>query len=82
MYAYINGGLEMDLVRLIMEVGYIPVVCMIFSYLNIARSNLYFFIFMTLKVVSLIFSSNLTNILSWSLTFIMLFAIIRKENEK
>lgn len=82
LYAYINGGLEMDLVRLIMEVGYIPVVCMIFSYLNIARSNLYFFVFMTLKVVSLIFSSNLTNILSWLLTFIMLFAIIRKENEK
>lgn len=69
MYNRFGAALEMDIVKIIIELGYLPVIMLIFSYLYFAKSNLYSFTFMIFLILNLILSSGLTGSFSWTLFF-------------
>lgn len=75
MYAHFNGALEMDAIKLIIELGYIPLVAMIISYVKASKANVYVFTFMIFELLNLIFSSGLTGTFAWSIIFISIASI-------
>lgn len=79
MYNHFYGALEMDFIRFFIELGYIPVLSFIYTYLHLCKDNLYLFIFMFLKVFAMIFTSCLTSTFSWMIIFIVIFSIKREE---
>lgn len=81
MYDHFDGALEMDVIKIIVELGYIPVILLIYSYMYLARSNLYNFCFMAFLILNLILSSGLTGSFSWTL-FFMSIVTITKYPEK
>lgn len=81
MYLIYNGALEMDFIRMFIEVGYIPVLILIFTYIYICKNNMYSMIFTFLKLISMIFSSCLLSTISWTITFIILFTLNKKEEQ-
>lgn len=87
MYKYFYGALEMDIIKIIIELGYIPVVVLVFVYLYVGKTNLYTFSFTCFQILSLTFSSNLTSSFAWILIFVTLFLankinnVERRKNE-
>lgn len=81
MYNNFGGALEMDFVKIIIELGYIPVFVLIICYLRISKTNYYTFSFMIFQILNLIFSSSLTGAFTWSLIFLTLFEINRNSQE-
>ena len=79
MYKYCYGALEMDIVKMIIELGYIPIIALICIYLYVGKTNLYTFSFICFLILSLIFSSNLTSSFAWIIFFITLF-LVNKVN--
>ena len=79
MYNYLDGALEMDIIKIIIELGYIPVISLIYSYLTIGKSNIYTFSFMAFQILNLLFSSSLTSSFAWIIIFISI-GFISKEN--
>ena len=79
MYKYCYGALEMDIVKMIIELGYIPMIALICIYLYVGKTNLYTFSFICFLILSLIFSSNLTSSFAWIIFFITLF-LVNKVN--
>lgn len=75
MYNNFDGALEMDFVKIIIELGYIPVFVLIICYINISKTNYYSFSFIVFQILNLIFSSSLTGVFTWSLIFLTLFEI-------
>lgn len=75
-----NGTLEMDLIRIIVELGYLPLLLFIYFYLKLGKNNNYIFIFMLLRLFSMNFTSNLTSVMSWVISLSVMFSII-KENK-
>lgn len=82
MYEKFNGALEMDLVKIIVELGYFPVLFLIISYMYTSRGNLYTFVYMSLKVIGMTFSSNMTTSISWTIVFLTIFLINKKGSDK
>lgn len=80
MYNHFYGALEMDIVKIIIELGYIPVIILIFVYLYVGKTNLYAFSVMCCQVISLVFSSNLTSSFAWILIFVTLFLISKYKD--
>lgn len=82
MYTYLWGALEMDIVKIIIELGYIPIIALIASYLYFAKTNYYTFSFMFFQILNLIFSSSLTGSFTWTIIFITMASIDRDSNIK
>ena len=81
MYNNFGGALEMDFVKIIIELGYIPVFVLIICYLRISKTNYYTFSFMIFQILNLIFSYLLIGAFTWSLIFLTLFEINRNSQE-
>lgn len=69
------GTLEMDLVKIIVEIGFIPLIIFIYCFLKLSNNNIYLFIFMFFKIFALVITSSLTNSFSWLLVYITIFLI-------
>ena len=75
MYNRFYGALEMDMCKIIIELGFLPVFILIHSYIKLAEKNMYTFVFMGLMVMNLIFSSGLTGTFAWCIIFIAISSI-------
>lgn len=75
MYKYFDGALEMDIIKIIIELGFIPAFMLLISYINLSKNNLYTYIFMLFLILNLILSSGLTSSISWSLFFLIILTI-------
>ena len=69
------GALEMEMSKIIIELGYLPVLIFIYNYLKFSKNNYYTFIFMVLMILNLTFSSGLTGTFSWCILFITISTI-------
>ena len=81
MFDYLYGTLEMDFVKMFIEVGIIPVIILIYTYLSISRYTRYTFGIMLFQLLNLIVTSSLTSCFAWMLIFLTIFRI-SKENVK
>lgn len=82
MYKYFGGALEMDFPKIVVELGFVPALMLIYSYINFAKANTYTFFFMVMMVLNLIMSSGLTGTFAWCIIFITISCItIYPENE-
>lgn len=70
MYNRFFGALEMDLPKMIIELGYLPVLIFIYNYLKFSRRSYYTFGFMVLMILNLTVSSGLTGTFAWCILFI------------
>lgn len=82
MYANFDGALEMDIIKIIVELGYIPIIILIFSYLYYGKYNFYTFSYMAFQILNIIFSSSLTSSFSWILIFISLEMVSKYSNRR
>ena len=67
---WLVGALEMDLPKMIIELGYLPVLIFIYNYLKFSRKSYYTFVFMVLMLLNLTVSSGLTGTFAWCILFI------------
>lgn len=81
MYKYLYGALEMDIIKIIVELNFIPVIFLIYSYLYVGKRNFYTFSFMIFQILNLITSSSLTSSFAWILIFISLATMQRYPNK-
>lgn len=81
MYTRFNGALEMDLIKIIVELGFLPLLIFIIAYLNTCKKSMYLFIFMFFKLISMNLTSCLTGAISWSLIFVIVFTISKEKEE-
>ena len=85
MYELFYGALEMDMCKIIVELGYLPVLIFIYNYLKFSKKSFYAFVFMSLMILNLTFSSGLTGTFSWCILFITISSInikMKDEEEK
>ncbi len=81
MYNRFSGALEMDAVKIIVELGFIPLYLFVRSYLKFSATNIYTFLFMVIMIINLTVSSGLTGAFAWSIIFISISMItIYPEN--
>ena len=80
MYEYLWGALEMDIVKIIIELGYIPAIVLIIMYMKFSNVNYYTFIFMAFQILNLVFSTSLAGSFTWIMIF-MTIGMISKERE-
>lgn len=72
MYKYFDGySLEMDMIKMCIEVGFCTCVFMIISYSFFGKKNVYSFVIMTFHLVNLIVSSSLTGTFTWLIVFMI-----------
>lgn len=83
MYKYFYGALEMDIIKIFVELGFLPAILLIYSYINLSKQKYYSLIFMSFLILNLIFSSALTGTISWILFLLTILSIQTniKENE-
>lgn len=82
MYKYFGGALEMDFPKIVIELGFIPAIMLIFSYINFSKANVYTVFFMTMMIFNLIMSSGLTGTFAWCIIFITISCItVYPENK-
>lgn len=76
MYEHFNNvALEMDLIKIIIELGFLPAAFLIYVYLSFGRKKIYCFLIMMYHVLNLIFASSLVSCFSWLLTYIIVLMI-------
>ncbi|WP_155831436.1 hypothetical protein [Butyrivibrio sp. LC3010] len=75
MYKFFDGALEMDFVKIILELGFIPAFVFVYQYLFFSKKRIYTFLFMVFMVLNHIVSSGLTSTFSWSIYFITISCI-------
>lgn len=81
MYNRFNGALEMDAIKIIVELGFMPLYLFVWSYLKFSAANIYTFLFMVIMILNLTVSSGLTGAFAWSIIFISISMItIYPEN--
>lgn len=76
---FINTTLELDLVKILIELGKTPLVIFIVAYYSLAYGSMYAFLATTAFLLNLLMASGLTEYYAW---FVMLitFAMIRHDN--
>ena len=76
---YINTTLELDLVKILIELGKTPLMIFIVAYYSLAYGSMYAFLAITAFWLNLLMASGLTEYYAW---FVMLitFAMIRYDN--
>lgn len=80
-FELIGRYLEMDLVQMAMEIGYIAVFCFALTYFYIARNNFYSFLIIFFQFVNMLVGSSIPDVLQWTLFFVTIFAIVKSEND-
>lgn len=76
---YTNNTLELDLVKILIELGKIPLMIFIVAYYSLSYGSMYAFLTTTAFLLNLLMASGLTEYYAW---FVMLitFAMIRHDN--
>lgn len=81
LYNRFSVALEMDAVKIIVELGFMPLYLFVRSYLKFSAANVYTFLFMVIMILNLTVSSGLTGAFAWSIIFISISMItIYPEN--
>lgn len=81
MYSHLDGSLEMDFIKIFIEVGAIPVIVLIYVYLSTARYTRYTFAIILFQLLNLIVTSSLTSCFAWMIIFITVFKISKEKIE-
>lgn len=83
MYKTFGGlALEMDIVALVVELGWISVVAFITCYLRFAKGNFYIFVAMTLLLLNSIFSSGMSSTFGWLIILVSMSSILVDSCDK
>ncbi|WP_130137733.1 hypothetical protein [Lactobacillus delbrueckii] len=76
---YTNHTLELDLIKILIELGKIPLIIFVLAYYSLAYESMYAYLVTTAFLVNLLMASGLNEYYAW---FVMLvtFALIRHNN--
>lgn len=67
-YGWFSGTtLELDFIKIIMELGSIGIVIFVIAYYRLVRSNLYAFVLMSFNFLQLLMANGLTNYFEWTI---------------
>lgn len=77
---FIGKSIEMDLIKIYIELSIIGLIVFVFNFWNIAGNKLYTNIFMFYNFVNLLTSHSLRNVFSWILSYIIIGCILYKQN--
>ena len=70
-----NVSLEMDMIKIIIELGFIPAIAFIFGYFKFASKNYFSLLIISFCILNLITSSSLTSVFSWIISYITIVEI-------
>lgn len=62
---YTISTLELDLIKIFLELGSIALIVFIFVYYNLSKRNAYSYLVMTISLLNLLMASGLTNYIEW-----------------
>lgn len=74
-------NLELDLIKILLEIGVIGLIIFICCYLDLSRNNLYSFVIIGCIFGNLLFASCLTSTVGWIFRLICIAAIFYKRDE-
>lgn len=77
--SFLGRGLEMDLVKIYLELGIISLIIFVFEYFKISRGNAFCFLIMFQNMINFLTSHSLSSAFNWSLRFIIIGCILYKE---
>lgn len=77
----IGKGLEMDLIRILLETSGLGLIIFIFGYWECAGKNIYTYLYMLFQFLNLLTSHSLGNPFNWILSLITIFCITYKKQE-
>ncbi|MBD7916457.1 hypothetical protein H9660_15035 [Clostridium sp. Sa3CUN1] len=77
----LGHNLELDLIKILIEIGVIGLIIFICCYLDLARNNFYSFVIMGGIFGNLLFASCLTSTVGWIFRLICIAAIFYKRDE-
>lgn len=77
--AFLGRGLEMELVKIYLELGIIPLIVFVYNYFNISRGNWFCFLMMFQNMINFLTSHSLSSAFNWGLRFIITGCILYKE---
>lgn len=80
-YNYLGNEFEMDLVRIIYELGYFAVVIIIYTYLKMSKNNKYCFYLVLFCLLNLLMANGIVRYLAYTYRFITI-AMITKNSVK
>lgn len=78
---FIGKSIEMDLIKIMLEVGIIGLLIFVWCYFECAGRIRYSLLYMTFVFFNLLTSHSLTNAFNWILTFVILGTMNYKETE-
>ena len=78
----IGRGLEMDLIKIYLELGIIGLITFVLGYWNCAGNKVYTFIYMTFQFFNMLTSHSLTSSFDWILAFLIIGCISYKTNNQ
>lgn len=78
----IGRGLEMDLIKIYLELGILGLIVFVWGYWNCAGSNLYTFIYMAFQFLNMLTSHSLTSSFNWILAFLIIGTITYKSDNQ
>lgn len=77
--SYVGVNFEMDFIRIMFELGPIAIITMVYSYLKIAKSNLYSIILINFCFLNLLMANGILNYWGYSIRFIVILLILKKN---
>ncbi|WP_050614500.1 hypothetical protein [Bacillus testis] len=78
---FMGRSLEMDLIKILLELSIVGLVFFVWNYYDLARKHLYGSIFMTFSFLNMLTSHSLTNSFYWILIMLILGCILYKREE-
>ena len=76
---FLGRGLEMELVKIYLELGIVSLIFFVFNYLKISKGNGFCFLIMFQNMINFLTSHSLSSAFNWSLRFIIIGCILYKE---
>lgn len=77
---FLGKNMEMDLIKISVELSIVGLCFFIYHYWDIARKHLYCIIYMFYLFTNLLTSHSLTNAFGWILTYVIIGCILYKQN--
>lgn len=80
-FMFIGKSIEMDLIKILLELSIIGLILFVWYFWDITRNHLYCIIYMSFVFINLLTSHSLTNVFSWILTYIIMGCISYKKEK-
>lgn len=80
--AALGHNLELDLVKILMEIGLIGLILFIWCYFSLGRKNLYTYVVIGSMLLNLLFASGLTSSVGWIFRMIALGVILYDQSDR